>query len=251
MFQTKKLTVKEVGPEGRVLAVIVDDLSAVDHDGDTYVAGAFMWKGDDGQWAMIVPAHQQQHLPLGKVRVYEEAGAVLAEMNFNLATQAGQDWFTAIKFDVENGNPVQEWSFGYQAADFDFRQDGVKRVRVLKQVDVREVSPVLRGAGLRTRTLDVKGLSLKSAQFDQLVAGLEAVVEVLSDGTEQLSATGLKQLADLHDALSAALDVAKKGAEKEVLEENPEPEAKSDADDDRQAEHLIAAFLLQSARTRA
>ena len=259
MIKTKKMTVKEINGEGRALAVIVDDLSAVDHDGDTYVAGAFSWKGDGNQWAMIVPAHQRQHMPLGKVRIYEEGGAVLAEMWFNLETQAGSEWHKTLSFDVENGNPVQEWSFGYTLPDFDFRQEGSKRIRVLKRVDVYEVSPVLRGAGLRTRTLDVKGLSLKSEQFDALLDDLETLAASLSGEPDQLSAIGMKQLNDIHRALGTALAATGEKGKCPTcgqMKEGEEHEeggkcAIGDLDEkshDPQAEHLIADFLLQSAR---
>lgn len=259
MIKAKKMTVKEINADGRALAVIVDDLSAVDHDDDTYVAGAFSWKGDGNQWAMIVPAHQRQHMPLGKVRIYEEGGAVLAEMWFNLETQAGSEWHKTLAFDVANGNPVQEWSFGYDATEFDFRQEGSKRIRVLKRVDVHEVSPVLRGAGLRTRTLDVKGMSLKSDQFDALIDNLQTLSASLSGEPDQLSATGLKQLKDVHAAIGAALAATAEKGKCPTCGQMKEGEdcAKCGTGDpdqkshDPEAEHLVADFLFKSAQRRS
>lgn len=145
---------KALDDSGHGLARIAT-LSAVDSDGDTYAPGAF-----GRQWAAIQPAHDGQSVPLGKARVFEAGGEALAELHFNLGTAAGREWHAALKFDLdgcwEGAPPIQQWSYGFsvRASSRDVREG--QRVRVLERLDVHEVSPVLRGAGVATATLALK-----------------------------------------------------------------------------------------------
>src|SRR3546814_20143951 len=97
---------------------------------------------------MMGPAHDRRKMPFGEARVFEDGDTAFAELNLNLKTSAGRDWHQALLFDLETGDPVQEWSYGYNIVDMDYRVSGNNRVRVLKKLDVDEVSPVLRGAGI-------------------------------------------------------------------------------------------------------
>ena len=153
--ETKQLTVEKMDDAGHGLARIAV-LSAVDHDGDTYAKGAFSWKAKGEQWVPILPAHNRTAMPLGKARLYEQGDAVLAELHLNLDTVAGRDWHSHLKFDLENGGSVQEWSYGFGVVDHAKEQRDGAMVRVLKRVDVHEVSPVVRGAGVGTATLSLK-----------------------------------------------------------------------------------------------
>jgi HK97 family phage prohead protease len=153
--ETKTLTVEKMNASGQGLARLAT-LSGVDHDGDTYAKGAFTWKKGGEQWAPILPAHNRTAMPLGKARVYEDGDTVYAELHLNLATQAGRDWHETLKFDLEKGGAVQEWSYGFAVLDHAKEQRDGQTVRVLKQVDVHEVSPVIRGAGIGTATLSLK-----------------------------------------------------------------------------------------------
>lgn len=153
--ETKQLTIEKMDEAGKGLARIAV-LSAVDHDGDTYAKGAFSWKKGGAQWVPILPAHDRTAMPLGKARVYEDGDAVLAELHLNLNTDAGRDWHETLKFDLATGNAIQEWSYGFGVLDFGKERRDNANVRVLKQVDVHEVSPVVRGAGVGTGTLSMK-----------------------------------------------------------------------------------------------
>jgi len=210
-MKTKALTIEKMDEAGSGLARIAT-LSAVDLDGDTYERGAFGWKEGGGQWVPILPAHDRRAMPLGKAWVYEEGDAALAGLHLNLATQAGKDWHATLRFDLDKGNPVQQWSYGYDIVDADFEQRGEKRVQVLKRLDVEEISPVIRGAGVGTATLSIKGAALKDAHFAALVGELGEVADILDAGPETLSATGIKQLAEIHRALGDVLaaDVTRK-----------------------------------------
>lgn len=211
-MNTKTLTIEKIDEAGKGVARIAL-LSAVDSDGDTYAKGAFGWKEGGGQWVQMIPAHNKQAMPFGKAWLREDGDQALAEFTLNLDTQAGKEWHAALKFDLETGSPVQEWSYGYRVLDAaKERRDG-KMVRLIKQLDVFEISPVLRGAGVGTGTISLKEFgSIKSAElkdeaFAPLIAGLGELADVLQTGTAALSATGLKQLGDIHAALGAALAV--------------------------------------------
>lgn len=201
---TKQLTIEKMDAAGTGLARIAQ-LSAVDSDGDTYQRGAFSWKDKAEQWAPMLPAHDRRAMPLGKVRVYEDGDYAFAELSLNLATQAGRDWHETLKFDLATGNPVQEWSYGYEIVDGDYQVRGDQRVQVIKRVDVHEVSPVVRGAGVGTATLSIKSAELKHAHFAPLIGSLAELASALPDRADALSATGAKQLREIHAAIGAVL----------------------------------------------
>nr|WP_272925814.1 HK97 family phage prohead protease [Streptomyces sp. SID3212] len=81
-------------------------------------------------------------------------------MQFFMDTTQGRDTFNAVAELAKSG--LGEWSYGFDVLD---AQPGVfdgKDVRVLTGLKVFEVSPVLVGAGVNTRTLSVKSASGKS-----------------------------------------------------------------------------------------
>lgn len=203
-MQTKAMTIEKMDDAGTGLARIAQ-LSAVDSDGDTYLPGAFSWPSGGGQWVQILPAHDRRSMPLGKAWLYEEGDFALAQLHLNLDTQAGRDWHAALKFDLAKGSPVQEWSYGYQVIDADFQMRGQERVQVLKRLDVDEISPVVRGAGVGTGTLSIKSAALKAQAFAPLIAGLAELAAALPDDPTVLSATGIKQLEEIEAAIGAVM----------------------------------------------
>lgn len=151
MASTKRMQVKDISSEGTVLAVIAT-LDVLDSDGDITVPGAF---GE--QVAQVVPAHDWSHVWLGKARVYESGNEALAEIKLNLDIEAAREWHSALKFDLAHGSrPLAEWSYGYTPAKFRHASIDGKHVRYLEQVTVHEVSPVMLGAGVGTRTIAAK-----------------------------------------------------------------------------------------------
>lgn len=207
-MNVKNMTIEAMDEAGKGLARIAT-LSAVDHDGDTYLPGAFSWKAEGHQWCSILPAHDRRATPLGKARVYEEGDAALAELHFNLGVPEAMNWHSAIMFDLAKGMSVQEYSYGFDILDFDYQQRGNERVRQMKRLDVSEVSPVLRGAGIGTGTLRMKSAELKAAHFAPLIGSLGELAAALPADPGVLTATGLKQLTDLHVAIGRAVDAAK------------------------------------------
>jgi hypothetical protein len=199
MMLTKALAIKEMDDKGQGLALLAN-MADVDKDGDTYSKGAFAWKSG-GQWAPIVPAHNWKEMPFGKARVFENGDEAVAELKLNLDTNAGRDWHAALKFDLETGSPVQQWSYGYDVLDFANENRGGQKVRNLKKLGVLEVSPVIVGAGKGTRTLEMKGVSFKESDFDAILEELQTMAKAIDANPELMSATGEKQLCDIRAKL--------------------------------------------------
>lgn len=136
--------------KGEVSAVIAT-LNVVDKDGDVIVPGAF----EDGA-EVLISAYQHTSwggaLPVGKGRIRTTASEAIFDGNFFMDTTAGRDTFQVVKQLGAKG----EWSFGF---DVTAAEPGVfdgKDVQYLKGMKVHEVSPVLIGAGVNTRTLSAK-----------------------------------------------------------------------------------------------
>ena len=215
-MQLKGLTIEKMDEAGTGRARIAQ-LSAVDSDGDTYARGAFSWKEGGGQWVHILPAHDRRAMPLGKAWLFEEGDWALADLFLNMDTQAGKDWHATLKFDLAKGQPVQEWSYGYEVIDADYQLRGEQRVQVLKRLSVDEISPVIRGAGVGTGTVTIKSAELKAQKFAPLLAGLGELATALPADAASLSATGLKQLEDIETAIGAVLDPIRAAAAKDRL----------------------------------
>ena len=213
-MKTKSLTIESMDEAGKGLARIAI-LSAVDNDGDTYLPGAFSWKEGGSQWCSILPAHDRRATPLGKARVYEEGDAAFAEMHFNLSIPEAKSWHSAIMFDLAKGRSVQEYSYGYELVDYEYQVRGDARVRLFKKVDVNEVSPVLKGAGVGTGTISMKSAALKDDHFASLLGGLGDLSTALPADPSALSATGLKQLEEIERAIGAVLTPIRAEAGKE------------------------------------
>jgi len=148
LFKLKKMD----GSKGEGTAIIAE-LNTIDHDGDITIEGAF---GE--QHVNLLGAHEFHSPRLGKAVLKEEGNFAVADFKFNLDDDAvrAKEWYSALKFDLDNGEPLQEWSYGYDVID---SEEGIvdgKKVRYLKSLKVHEVSPVIRGAGIGTGTLELK-----------------------------------------------------------------------------------------------
>jgi hypothetical protein len=196
--ETKSILVEKMDEKGHGLARLAT-LSAVDKDGDTYDPGAFSWKDGGEQWAPMLPAHDRLAMPLGKSRVYEDGGVAYAELHLNLDADAGKQWHSHLKFDLATGKPAQEWSYGFGTVESVYEQRGEERVRRLKKVDVHEVSPVIRGAGVGTATLAMKSHGSFAGQLD-------AVVQAIDDVIDRAGEIAALRVAEGRDMSKARLD---------------------------------------------
>lgn len=150
-----KFELKQLDEDGTGTARIAI-LNAIDSDGDVARPGDF-----GKQMVAVQPAHNWSHPMLGKASIFEKDNEVLAGFKLNLKSASGREWYEVLKFDLENGPPIQEWSYGYDALDFEMGEFEGQRVRFLNKpggggIKVYEISPVLLGAGVDTATLGIK-----------------------------------------------------------------------------------------------
>ncbi len=165
---------KALDEEGVGLARIAT-LNVIDSDGDITLPGAF---GE--QNVKVLPTHNWGAVPLGKARVFEKGDEVLAEFQINLDTAGGQDWHSALKFDLADGKGLIEWSYGFTIDDSETETRDGESIRLLKKLTVHEVSPVMLGAGVNTGTVAIKGDGGKSglSLLDHIKAALDQVEAV-------------------------------------------------------------------------
>lgn len=139
---------------GQVEAVFAT-FNVKDHDGDWTLPGAFE---DGAPVAISAYGHRSWMgaMPVGKGMIRVEKDRAVLDGQFFLNTDGGRETFEVVK---EMG-ALQEWSYGFDVIETgalteEMRQKGVNRV--IQKAKVYEVSPVLAGAGVDTRTLSVKG----------------------------------------------------------------------------------------------
>jgi hypothetical protein len=138
--------------EGRVKAIFAT-LNVKDHDGDVTLPGAFEKGARVRVSAYNHASWGPGQLPVGKGTIGEQGENAVADLEFFMNTTHGRDTFTVVK---ELGD-MGEWSYGYDIVEAEpgKTKEGDK-VQFLKKLKVHEVSPVLLGAGLGTRTLSAK-----------------------------------------------------------------------------------------------
>lgn len=155
------LELKELGAleikdaeKGEVEAVIAT-LGVVDRDYDVISPDAIK---DGAKVKMSAYGHDLMfggEMPVGRGSLHVEGDKAVFKGKLFLSTQRGREAFDVLK---EMGKD-QEWSFGFrvlgsEVPDDAWREKGARRI--LTKLDAFEVSPVLIGAGVGTRTLAVK-----------------------------------------------------------------------------------------------
>jgi hypothetical protein len=125
-------------------------LNVIDHDQDVTEPGAFQ----DGQETIIEAwNHNYGDLPVGKGVIHEEKDKAILDGHFFLDTIGGQEHYKTVK-NLEN---LQEWSYTFEVTDSGLGTFEDQDVRFLRGLDVWGIAPVQRGAGIETRTVDIKG----------------------------------------------------------------------------------------------
>ncbi|ANN16246.1 hypothetical protein SD37_11720 [Amycolatopsis orientalis] len=136
--------------KGQVSAVFAT-FNVVDKDGDVTLPGAF----EDGA-EVLISSYQhtswQGALPVGKGVIRTTDKEAILEGQFFMDTTAGRDTFEVVK----QIGARQEWSYGFDVIDAESGMFDGQDVMLLKKLKTHEVSPVLVGAGVNTRTLAVK-----------------------------------------------------------------------------------------------
>lgn len=151
---------------GTVEAVF-STFDVVDHDGDLTRKGAFT----EGAPVVISAYGHKSHdgvLPVGKGTIHEDGDRAILKGQFFLNTTQGRDTFETVKALSEDG--LQEWSYSLQNVESERATIDGKSVRIITKVGlVKEVSPVLIGAGIATETLSVKATKQAASSLSALL----------------------------------------------------------------------------------
>jgi phage head maturation protease len=134
-------------------SAVFSTFNVVDSDGDLTMPGAF----EDGAEVLISSyghTSWQGALPVGKGAIRQTKSEAICDGQFFMDTTHGRDTFAVVK--ALGGG--QQWSYGFDVLDSEPGKHDGRQVKVLKKLKVHEVSPVLIGAGVNTRTLAVKSL---------------------------------------------------------------------------------------------
>ncbi|HXG77503.1 MAG TPA: HK97 family phage prohead protease [Gaiellaceae bacterium] len=155
--------------QGLVEAVIAT-FGVVDSDGDLTLPEAFQ---DGAPVRLSAYGHTSWlgALPVGRGELRVTPTEARFRGRFFLETTAGRETFAT----VQAMGDLQEWSYGFDVLETaeltpEFRALGARRV--LKRVRVHEVSPVLVGAGVGTRTVAVKAADPTAALRGQILVEL-------------------------------------------------------------------------------
>lgn len=166
-FELKKISVK-VDEAGKVSAAIAT-FGVEDYDGDIVEPTAFK----SGQEVAMVWSHDWSE-PVGKGVIVTTATEAVFEGQFFMETIAGMEAYKTVKA-MEN---LQEWSWGFHTVKSTWEQvEDERMIRHLVETDVYEVSPVLKGAGIGTRTLAIKGRQTLGAQIKAILEAVDLLGE--------------------------------------------------------------------------
>lgn len=210
-FKPTDLKLSEEG----VIEAAFAQLNVVDHDGDLTIPGAFA--------AKEVPMSAYGHtswdgaLPVGKGTISERGDWAVFSGQFFMETTHGRDAYQTVKA----LGSLAEYSYGFNVRDSAPGVHEGKNVRVLKALDVFEVSPVLMGAGIGTHTLAIKsGGPVADSPWSEHILwyaeGLPALVKRAHDRRDfravderKLSRTDRARLQDIEAALPGLLEAVR------------------------------------------
>lgn len=198
------VTIKDA-EKGQISAVF-STFNVIDKDGDLTLPEAIK----DGMEVVISAYGHQSHygaLPLGKGVVRKTKTEAILDGQFFMDTTHGADAFKVVKALSEGDTNLQEWSYSlHDVTRKSAEQDG-QRYWIIEDIGlIKEVSPVLMGAGVNTRTLIAKGMKF-SEEGDAVLAAVDAYLERAGEVMALRSAKG-RTLNDETTTVLEGLDVS-------------------------------------------
>ena len=198
------VTVKDAS-KGEISAVF-STFNVIDKDGDLTLPGAIK----DGQEVVISAYGHQSHygaLPLGKGVIRTTDTEAILDGHFFMDTTHGADAFKVVKALSEGETSLQEWSYSLHNVTRKSVEEDGRRYWVIEDIGlIKEVSPVLIGAGVDTRTLVAKGLKF-SEEGDAVVAAVDAYLDRAGEVMALRGAKG-RTLSDETKGVLEGLDVS-------------------------------------------
>jgi len=188
--------------ETGAVTVAYSRLNVIDSDGDVTFPGAL-------PVGKSVPMSAYGHTswdgapPTGKGVLSEQGDLGIFDGSFFMETDQGRNAYHTTKAMAE----LQEWSYGYNVIDGGPGTFGGKAVRELRKLDVFEVSPVLKGAGVGTATLAIKsGAPGADAPYAEHLAWYAERLPELLDRVKDRAAFRAKEGRTLSSANRAMLE---------------------------------------------
>ena len=154
-------------------SAVFSTFNVVDSDNDVTLPGAF----SDGEEVLISSyghTSWQGALPVGKGRIRSTKSEAICDGHFFMDTRQGRDTFSVVKA----LGPNQQWSYGFDVLESEPGKFSGKDVNYLKRLKVHEVSPVLIGAGVNTRTLAVKALTHQGYESSDAIRLVDRTVDI-------------------------------------------------------------------------
>jgi HK97 family phage prohead protease len=165
-FESKSIQFK-VDESGKVSATIAT-FGVIDSDYDIVEPSAFK----SGQEVAMVWSHDWSN-PVGKGLITVTQTEAIFEGSFFMETVAGQEAYKTVKA----MGTLQEWSWGFHTVKSSLEEQEERMIRHLIETEVYEVSPVLKGAGIGTRTLMLKGRQSLETQVKAVVEAVDSLGE--------------------------------------------------------------------------
>lgn len=174
-----------------VVEAVFSKFNIRDLDGDVTLKEAFTPNTQVKISAYNHGSWEGGNLPVGVGTIEVRDDCAVLRGRFFLNTTAGRDTFEVVKGLGDLG----EWSYGFTVAEHDIDTFEGKQSRILKKLNVYEVSPVLKGAGIGTETLSVKSQGASfTGQCEQVLTELKTLngrgAEILVKRREEGKALG-------------------------------------------------------------
>ena len=165
-YESKSIQFK-VDETGKLSASIAT-FGVIDKDYDIVEPSAFK----NGQEVAVVWSHDWTR-PVGKGFIEVSQTEAVFNGSFFMETIDGQEAYKTVK---AMGN-LQEWSWGFHTVKASWEDQEERRIRHLIETEVYEVSPVLKGAGIGTRTLMLKGRQSLEKQIKAVLEDVDLLGE--------------------------------------------------------------------------
>ncbi|MFF0183547.1 HK97 family phage prohead protease [Streptomyces sp. NPDC005244] len=180
--------------EKGIVSAVFSTMGVRDHDGDYTREDAFT----DGA-AVVISAYGHKSweglLPVGKGVIRVKGKKAVLDGQFFMNTVHGKDTFETVKELAAAG--LGEWSYGFDINKYSFGEEKDQSVRYLEEVTVHEVSPVLRGAGIGTRTLATKGRQMDDRPTAKSSGAVRGPIPARETATLAGAWDGTKTIGDL------------------------------------------------------
>lgn len=150
-----------------IVEAAISTFGVIDSDGDVTSKSSFPADGHP----VIMSAYNHQSwkgaLPYGYGSISTTDTEAQFKGQFLMDTSHGADAFRTVKALSEQG--LQQWSYSLTDIKAHKGNIGTKMARFLDSFDVAEVSPVIKGASVDTRTLNIKGTKQLSSMVAELL----------------------------------------------------------------------------------